>query len=225
MLPVRFAAFLVSVVVAGRVQARDTIIILDQPHDYQSGRASELGTEVPEARTADDFVTPHQYPQDGMFRFTAYMIVSYPNSPGNYWMELYADDGGRPAEAPLFVRDWVSWSADLGAWNGQSDLHLLRIEWMVHHGVLERDTRYWFVPLGIGNGQFNDRAWWGTSGDGVINGFEGQFKSDFFGYPDWTPTGSDFAFRVEVGYILPAPGPLALFAAAALIPRPRRRRR
>jgi hypothetical protein len=67
------------------------------------------------------------------------------------------------------------------------------------------------------------------TGNGTINGFEGHFRSDFFGFPDWTPVSdpgilgspSDFAFRFEAN-VYPAPATVGLLGLGCLAGRRRR---
>lgn len=61
-------------------------------------------------------------------------------------------------------------------------------------------TRYWLSPYGIGQGYY----YWITSGNGVVQGVQGQYRSAAYGYPDWTdldsiccfPICSDYNFRI-----------------------------
>jgi uncharacterized protein (TIGR03382 family) len=203
----------------------DFDLIIDQPHDFINGLASEHGTTVPDARTADDLdLSLLTY----FNRLTVWMIVSFPTSPGDFKVELYGNDVDRPGG---FDEDFEAMSAvDLGMWNDNQNLHLIEIIFEEPSFILNVG-KWWISPVALGNRQGNDRGFWGTSGTGDINGFEGHLRSDFFGYPDWTPVSdpgifgspSDFAFRFE-GNFKPAPGTLAVLGLGALSGRCRRRR-
>jgi hypothetical protein len=198
--------------------------LVNQPHDFRAFSPSEQDTAVPFARTADDFINFN--PKLFLDTIIIRMIITFPNSPADYGLEMYGGDDapeGDPITFPLLS------VTDLGTWNGQDDLHLIRL---IFDGM---DTfpgggRLWLSPFAIGNGSGTDRGWWGTAGNGEVNGLEGQFNSEHFGVPDWTPISesgildfpTDFAMRINVTFV-PAPGALLLIAMGGLAARSRRR--
>jgi hypothetical protein len=197
---------------------------LDQPHDFVAFSPSEQGTAVPFARTADDFlVTQSKF---FLMSITVEMVVSFPNRPISFFLELHAGDA---PNIPIFDAMKATDVLDQGPWNGDTNLHLFVVTYDIGGQNLP-DGRYWVSPYAVGNGSGTDRAWWGTAGNGVVNNSEGYFKSEHFGVPDWTPISqsgildfpTDFAMRIEA--TIPAPGALALLGLGAIVWRRGRRR-
>ncbi len=197
-------------------------VFVDQPHDFVSALSSEQETAVPSSRTADDFTIDRH---TAIFGFTAEMVISFPNAPDRFRYELYADGINGPGDFILSGQMGVR--SDHGDWNGNANLHL--VELFASVSINLHKGTYWFSVFALGNGSGEDRAFWGTSGNGQINGSEGYFMSEHFGVPEWTPVSdpralgfaSDFAFTIEG--IIPAPGALAVFAVAMMGAKRRRR--
>jgi hypothetical protein len=185
--------------------AKAGVVVLDQPHDFVAFSPSEQGTAVPFARTADDFL--QEYGTFFMESVTVEMIVSFPDSPRDFALEIHFGD--TPSQ-PILVHEVVSSVVDHGPWNGNMDMHHFSITFDTGGQQLLKG-RYWFSPYAIGNGSGTDRAWWGTAGKGVVNGSEGYFISEHFGVPDWTPISksgildfpTDFAMTTEAGAVEP----------------------
>lgn len=193
-----------------------------QKHDFVDALSSEQGTSVDRSRTADDFAFDLAY----LDAITVFMIVSFPNQPLTYAVDLYEDENSRPgALIDTFVDPTV---IDRGEWNGMVDQHLFEITFVMTSYVLHSPDFYWISPYGIGNGSGTDSARWGTAnfGDPVLS--EGMFLSEELGFPDWTGVShtdllgerSDFAFEL-FGH-LPTPGGLAV-VGVGLLARSRRR--
>ena len=215
------AAVLFALALTAQVRAD---IFLNQPHDFVDRSPSEVGTSTPEAMTADDFNWPGS--KTGIRSITVALIVTFPNAPTEFRLEIRQ---GATPDGPLFKTSADSQVTDLGAWNGNPELHLYSVRFDMAKIFLPPQQRYWVVPYAIGNGSGMDRAWWGTAGNGQVNGSEGYFRSDHFGVPQWTPISqsgilnfpTDFAMTIEAS--IPAPGVLALLAAG-LVGGQRRRR-
>ncbi len=198
-------------------------IIIDQPHDFVGGLSSEQATGVPFSRTADDFTISRVLGDPG---FRADMIVSFPNLPSTFQFELYEDGADGPGT--LLVTFGPTSVIDRGEWNGNKDLHLFDVS-VFQTGLNLPPGTYWLSAVAIGNGSGSDRGFWGTAGNGQINGSEASFMSEHFGVPDWVPVSdpralgfaSDFAFTIEG--IIPAPGALAVFGLAIMGATRRRR--
>ena len=85
------------------------------------------------------------------------------------------------------------------------------------------DTKYWISVQGI----INFPPQYGWSGKTTIYGDDVEFRSEYFGFPDWVDGSTVFGTEYDVvfwltGTIVPAPGALALLGLAGLA---RRRRR
>lgn len=192
---------------------------LNQPHDFLGGVSSEETDTVPFSRTADDF-----FATAPLVTIRFWMIATYPNLPEEFRFDVYEDAFGRPGDKIGSSFKASTFVEDLGPWNGQNDRHLLR----VHFGGFDifEPGVYWISPYGVGGGP-GTRAWWGTSGNGKVNGSEGMFMSDSLGYPDWTGVsgeglwGSPTDFAMFLGF-LPSPGALPLLALGLIGARGRR---
>jgi hypothetical protein len=198
------------VLVASIANPASAGIEFSQPHDLRAFSPSEQGTAIPFARTADDYF--NIAPKARIVSITVWMIVSFPDSPASYGLERYVGDD----QPETLINDFPLLSVnDLGLWNGQENLHLIEV--LFNGELLELGVgRAWLSPYAIGNGSGTDRGWWGTSGNGVVNGLEGHFISEHFGVSEWTPISqsgildfpTDFAMRIVA---TPTPGAAALF--------------
>ncbi len=191
-------------------------IFLHQPHDFRDRSPSEQNTLVSSARTADDFATVgfHFF----LNSITFQMVVSANNIPSNYAVDLFLSSAQGPGQL-MFTLDHVLGMSDRGVWNGDPELRLIEVV-VDGRGEHTPEGVYWLSPYAIGNGA--GRAWWGTAGDGQVNGSEGYFISDHFGVPQWTPISqsgilnfpTDFAFTIDATF--PAPGVLPLLVLGLL---------
>ena len=122
-----------------------------QKHDFMDALWSENGTAISSARTADDFFFSN------VFFLTAIevdMVVSYPNMPADYLVDIYANSGAGPGEHLLTFDNPVI--TDSGEWNGMSEWRHISIKFDVDFVVLPEDT-YWLSPYGLGNGSGLDQ--------------------------------------------------------------------
>jgi hypothetical protein len=166
--------------------------------DGHNGLASELNTIVSDARSADDMQIGNTCETD---HATAEILVTS-NHSGNSTAEFYADTGAGPTNAAPFASFNSSDDLQIGSAFG-----LLNVEWEYDTtGLTLNPGSYWMTGILRGNGQNNDRGFASTSGfGGGITGQQGYFKSNFFGFPVWTPTQAvvgepwDFAHRVFEG--------------------------
>lgn len=174
------------------------------------------GTAVSLARTADDFFWVGG--KATIWSITVAMIVMFPNAPSAFELEIHF--GNQPSNPIIHQSDSFE-VTDLGMWNGDPELHLFSVRFDTG-GLQLTKGRNWVVPYAIGNGSGTDRAWWGTAGNGQVNGSEGYFRSDHFGVPQWTPISqsgilnfpTDFAFTIDATF--PAPGVLPLLVLGLL---------
>jgi len=199
-------------------------IEFSQPHDFRAFSPSEQGTAIPFARTADDYL--NIAPKARIVSITVWMISTFPDSPASYGLERYVGDD-RPEQ---LIGDFPVLSVlDLGPWNGDDDLHLMEVTFDGEGRPLFTG-RLWLSPYAIGNGSGTDRGWWGTSGNGLVNGLEGHFISEHFGVSEWTPISqsgildfpTDFAMRIVA---TPTPGATSLLGLGVVSLRGRRRLR
>lgn len=221
-----FAVVLVVMFAAAWASAAIGDIFLHQPHDFRDRSPSEQNTSVPNARTADDVTTNIDHFFVNFITFE--MIVTINDLPVGYAVDFYSDREGQARGPDVFLGtlDRVEMLIDRGPWNGNADLHLFEVT-IRGSGFHLPENTYWLSAYAIGNGA--GRAWWGTAGDGVVNGSEGYFISDHFGVPQWTPISqsgilnfpTDFAFVIDATF--PTPGALPLLAAGLLGASRRRR--
>lgn len=176
------------------------------PHDYFNGQASEEGTAVSAAYTADDFyLCPGAcYRLQGII---AYGLTT--SNPTDARLDLYSDCNGCPDEILYSYSNPDVTSLGAGPWphltlyeytfgNPDDSDCTSDLDTWLHGGNL-----YWVSLVLLGDGSGIDRGFFATAGNGKIKGHQGKFKSDKFGYPDWVDLEvasccgkTDFAFTI-----------------------------
>jgi sugar lactone lactonase YvrE len=160
--------------------------------DSVNGLASEINTQITDARVADDIVLTST---TQITCITAQIFSTV--DPQTAQVEIYADNAGNgPVNtAPLFTFPSVSFT-QVGTAFG-----LPAIEFTFNtSGVTLSPGKYWISAQSTDNG--SGRGFFCTSGNGVIKNQPAYFKSSFFGATSWIPAvnflsaPSDFAFRV-----------------------------
>jgi len=195
----------------------------DQQHDLVGFLPSEQGTAIGSARTADDFIFGTLF----LTSIEVEMIVSYPNSPSTFGVDVLTEVNGGPGEVVLSFDSPVV--SDLGPWNGDPDLHHLVVFFDTGLSMLDAGVAYWLSPFGVGNGSGADRAYWGTSEFANPTREQGMFRSTELGFPDWTGVSHPDLLGTESGFAftltgrMPAPGALVVFGLAFLTGKQRRR--
>ncbi|MBE0411118.1 MAG: hypothetical protein IBX69_15460 [Anaerolineales bacterium] len=166
--------------------------------DGNSGLSSELGTSVPDARTADDFLLEDLCPLYDINMIRTQMLQN--SNPWDAIVEIYADSGGAGPASLLATFPMTSWELRGSAFG---------YPWYEYtfdtSGMQLPAGKYWVSSIGLGDGSLGDRAFFGTSGNGFVQLQEGYFKSDYFGFPNWTPgidvfgNYTDYAFNIDGG--------------------------
>ena len=215
---VKCLAPIIGIIVAQPAAAGS--LFYEQPHDFVAFSPSERNTAIGSATTADDVNLDAIETLTGI---TAMMIVTASSIPTEYRLDFYHDGGSGPGDLIETIVGEID--ENFGSWNSNTDLNLVRVRFSFD--ATATPGRFWISPYAIGSGLADQRAYWGTAGNGNVAGSQGYFMSDELGFPDWTPVSdpnllgfeTDFAFTLER---IPAPGTLAVFGLLALSARRRR---
>ncbi|MGI9014888.1 MAG: hypothetical protein ACR2GY_11665 [Phycisphaerales bacterium] len=221
LLTTAMTAFIATAAYAGPIE------LLNQVYDDQDGFASNdngFSQEGP-SRAADDVMST------GWTNLTiSFYLAQRSELFADFYFEIYADNGGRPADDVALTMNGAWTAEDTGESLGGGPVFL--VTFVLDPSFVLDAGRWWLSPVGVGDGTSdNITSNWATADNGNLNGtFTGHFRSEFFGFPDWTPTtdidgferNTNFAMNI-MGNEIPAPGALALLGAAGLVARRRRR--
>ena len=175
------------------------------------------------ARAADDFTVADAGGWTNL-SFT-FELAQVQDVFENFSLELYADNGGRPADTPMMRLDGAASVTDTGNQSFGSPVYEIVFE--LGSMVLDQGT-YWFSPVGVNTSDLPNRitsqAIFATSN----NGAPAHFRSEHFGFADWTSTPDLIGTAVDLnviidGTLVPAPGAVALLGLAGFAARRRRR--
>lgn len=99
-------------------------------------------------------------------------------------LRLYNDCNGKPStqKGDDFIEPVVTNLGDLAGWPGFTHYRFRFVTELFEYGY----QRLWLSPIGQGKGLY----YWLTSGNGVVQGVQGQYKSPAYGFTDWTDVDS-----------------------------------
>jgi hypothetical protein len=211
---------LILVLAAGAVSA-DPVIYDNGPWTGEPLMSSQYDSAYPfESEVADDFRLDDDY-----IVTDAHWIGGYFNgSPilADWTVRFYDDNAGSPGNmiySETFAGTDVNQTSvgfdGTGTENFSYDV-VLSAPWQATAG----DT-YWVSFQGVNF--FPPQS--AVSATSAVNGNVAQFKSAFFGFPDWVDTTAVFGVAYDVPFqitgVIPAPASIALLGLGALV---RRRR-
>jgi hypothetical protein len=142
-----------------------------------------------------------------------FMVATAPGEPFNWSMSVHigTDEHDIYDFAPEYDHFFRMFNpssvTDLGPWPQEEHLHLFEVRFdniaLLLEPYLGDEGVYWFSCAGHLRNYPNDRAYWATSGDGVIHGDMGYSKRSPRAWPGWefmtvrNLPPSDFAMRIE----------------------------
>lgn len=161
---------------------------------------------VTDARTADDFYLLPQ--QTYRFHSITGTMLTNQTTPLFYKakVEIYADCNGMPSGAPIKTLTKILSVMPLGTFDTDAGtLNVLKFQFDAEDLVLDGGYTYWVSFIGLGQqDQAGLEVWfWGSAGNGVIQGLPGKFKSVSGGFPEWTSVDTiccgcrDFSFCID----------------------------
>jgi hypothetical protein len=158
--------------------------------DNSNGLAAELNTQVPEARTADDFETSCDLTA---VNFVTAQLYKTPTLPNNGRLEVYTDAGGLPGTL-LNVYNTTA-GTPVGTGFGYT---IFEYDWNTAGLQLPRGI-FWIAPMQVDAG--TGRGFFAFSRQPHSRLANAAFKSTFFGFPNWVDAralGFDFdaAFKI-----------------------------
>jgi hypothetical protein len=161
---------------------------------------------LPPILAADDFAIPASCELATLERIHLNMaLLPLDDPPTTGRLEVYADDGGRPAPAPLHSLDFVVAPAVEGCIRSGQFLFMVHALTFDTPGLTLTPGRWWLSPVGW-NVAGNEYFLFATAGDGVLRLGEAQWHNTSYSPEPWNGTSlfpffqdsrRDFAFAIE----------------------------
>lgn len=160
-------------------------------------------------RAVDNFQVPPNKGSLEICRIEAWMATNCDTKRA--FMEIYGNLCDTPTGPPIIIRDL---KVEQLYENGSpvllqpGNIPVYKFSTILPGVILPGGQNYWLAMAALGVGTPHERAIWLFKAKSAchINITEGQWRSDFFGFPDWTPVSHpdlageprDFAFRIHV---------------------------
>jgi hypothetical protein len=174
----------------GVAKASGNVLWDNGSFDNSNGLAAELNTQVPEARTADDFETSCDLTA---VNFVTAQLYKTPTLPNNGRLEIYTNAGGLPGTL-LNVYNTTAGTA-VGTGFGFT---IFEYDWNTTGLQLPRGI-FWVAPMQVDAG--TGRGFFAFARQPHSRLANSAFKSTFFGFPNWVDARAlgfdmDCAFKV-----------------------------
>lgn len=156
---------------------------------------SGLASQVSLAETADDLVLTEGF--DYHIDQIELVMAVLPVGEVSAVLNVFEDCNGKPGA--LLATFPATEALNIGTNPGFPGLTFYRFVFGDLHLFQPGGVRWWLSPQGPDSGLY----FWLTSGSGVVQGSQGQYRSAPYGFPDWTnvdETGSNFGLCTDFNF-------------------------